>query len=114
MLVVTGEGIGVGDCVLVIGEGILLPSALALTLRLTPTLLQICFAKARTSGGKIPVSQSTLLETFILPSFRGDHRACTFSLDLGDGDGEERLRGGNTHSANQPASTVSLLRLGLR
>lgn len=48
VLVVTGEGIGAGVRVLVIGEGVLLPSTLALTLRLTPTLPQICCAKART------------------------------------------------------------------
>lgn len=54
VLAVTGEdeGVGVGDCVLVIGEGVLLPPTLALRLRLTPTLPQICCAKDRTSGGR--------------------------------------------------------------
>ena len=51
MLVVTGEATGVDVvCVLVIAAGVLLPSAVALTVRVTPTLLQICWAKDRTSG----------------------------------------------------------------
>lgn len=90
MLVVTGEGVGVAVFVLVIGEGILIPAALALTLRLTPTLPQICCAKAITSGENLHVSQSLLLEAFMLPCFCEDHRAGTFFLDLGDGAGEER------------------------
>ena len=60
-----GEGVGVGVFVLVIGEGVPLPSAVALTLRLTPTLPQICCAKAMTSAGgreSFTVSRSLLLE----------------------------------------------------
>lgn len=70
VLVVTGEGIGAGVRVLVIGEGVLLPSTLALTLRLTPTLPQICCAKARTSGENIPgqsIVTSGSFHTALLP-----------------------------------------------
>ena len=105
-----------GVFVLVIGEGTPLPSALALTLRLTPTPLQICCAKARTSGRKSFVSVNLYFwKSFLRPCFRSDHRACTSFLGLGDEAGANGYRiGGNMHFANQPASTVFLLRLGLR
>lgn len=111
--VASGEGEEEG------GGGVLLPCALALTVRLTPTLLQICRAKVRTSGGR-EEKKSRVSWSF---AFSRAFRLLLLSwwLDLGVGDGAGRKGferwgrggGGITHFANQTASTGSPRRLGL-
>ena len=101
------------------GVVLLLPAAVALMLRLTPALSQICCAKAMTSAEtRIDLGQYSSLERASMPVLffsGGDFGACTF-LKKREGGPKKKytlVKSSGGHCFSAPASALSMKVLSL-